>query len=74
MASTCHQTAGVRLGAMPIEAAKASDIAKPGRSLHSQISEKEMLDHLAVAGNSEVPVIDAETGQMIGVIVNRKSG
>jgi H+/Cl- antiporter ClcA len=63
-----------RLGAMPIEAAKASDIAKPGRPLHSQASEKEMLDRLAVAGNSELPVVDARTGQMIGIIVNRKSG
>ncbi len=61
-----------RLGAMPIDAAKAADIATELRPLHSQMSEKEVLDRLAEVGDSELPVVDAATSRMIGVVVNKK--
>ncbi len=58
-----------RLGAMPIEAAKAADIVSAVQPLHSQMSEHEVFDRLAEVGDCELPVVDARTGRMIGVIV-----
>lgn len=59
------------LGAMPIEAAKAADLASPVEPLHSQMSEQEVQDRLAAAGSEELPVIDAGTGRMIGVVAKK---
>ena len=62
------------LGAMPIEAAKAGDLAREVPLLDSQMSEQEVLHRLAGTSDHDRPVVDAQTGRMIGVIVNKKSG
>ena len=63
-----------RLGAMPIEAAKAADIAIISLLLYSHMNEDKVLECLAEAGGHDLPVLDAETGRMIGVISNNTSG
>jgi CIC family chloride channel protein len=62
-----------QLGAMPIDAAKAADLATEVPSLNSEMSEHEVLNRLAEMSDHDRPVVDAETGRMIGVIVNKKS-
>ncbi len=58
------------LGAMPAEAAKAADLAKPVQPLDSGMSDQEIAERLASANDRELPVIDKQTGRMIGVIGN----
>jgi CIC family chloride channel protein len=63
-----------KLGAMPIEAAKAADIALAVQPLNSQMSEREVVERLAKVDERRLPVIDAMTGRMIGVVVKKKTG
>jgi chloride channel protein, CIC family len=60
------------LGAIPIEAAKAADLVTPIPTLHSQMSETEIANRLAAAAEPELPVIDSETGRMIGVVPHKR--
>jgi hypothetical protein len=62
-----------QLGAMPIESAKASDIAVPALPLSSEMGEEELLKRLAQENIGELPVVDDRTGRMIGVIVIGKA-
>jgi hypothetical protein len=69
-----HSLESANFGAMPIEAAKAADIAGAVEPLNSQMSEQEILKRLAEVGNRDLPVIDAGSGRLIGVIVQQKLG
>jgi CBS-domain-containing membrane protein len=69
-----HSLEPANLGAMPIEAAKAADIARTVLPIHSHMSEQEVLSRLAEVGNRDLPVIDAGSGRLIGVIVQQKLG
>jgi H+/Cl- antiporter ClcA len=62
-----------KLGAMPVDAAKAADMAMEVRPLHSQMSDQEVLARIAGITDYDLPVVDAGTGRMIGVVVNKKS-
>jgi hypothetical protein len=64
----------VKLGAMPAEAAQAADIAMPLEPLTSIMSEQEVSDRIAKAGNRELPMIDATTGRMVGIVTNESRG
>jgi hypothetical protein len=57
-----------KLGAIPIEAARAADLVAPVRPLDLQTSAQEVTERLASASDDELPVIDAATGRMIGVV------
>jgi hypothetical protein len=59
-----------KLGAIPIEAAKAADLVMPVPMLDTEMSEREVTERVAVASNRELPVIDISSGRMIGVVVN----
>ena len=70
--ATALETAN--LGAMPIEAAKAADIAMTVTPLHSQMSEQEVLDRLVATSADNLPVVDATTGRMIGIVARSLAG
>lgn len=57
-----------RLGAIPIEAARAADLVAPVFPLDLQTSDKVVTERLASASDDELPVIDSATGQMVGVV------
>jgi CBS-domain-containing membrane protein len=63
-----------RLGAMPIEAAKAADIALPLEPLNTHMTEQQVLEHLKKGSDREFPVLDAATDRMVGVVVNATRG
>ena len=63
-----------KLGAMPIEAAKAADIALPPQPLNTHMTEQQVLDRLKKVSDRELPVVDAVTDRMVGVVVNATRG
>jgi hypothetical protein len=57
-----------RLGAMPLEAAKAADLTVSLTPLTSSMSEREILQRLSEVEHSELPVVDVDSGLVIGVV------
>jgi len=59
------------LGPMPLEVARAADVTHAVKPLKSNMTHEEFALHLSTANGNELPVVDSETGRLIGVIVKR---
>ncbi|CAN5231648.1 hypothetical protein BH10PLA2_BH10PLA2_29300 [soil metagenome] len=57
-----------KLGSMPIVSAKASDILVPVEPIHLTMTESDFRQRLAEATESELPVVDAKTHCLLGVV------
>lgn len=64
---------GVRHSPMPIDAATMADFVIPTDALDSQLSEQDVIKHLAGRQDSSVPIIDSATGRLIGVVHRRSA-
>jgi chloride channel protein, CIC family len=64
-----RETVGnAELGSMPLVAAKVSDILSLIEPLDTRMTDQEVLERLAGATATELPVVDANTRRLVGVI------
>ncbi len=68
-----HCTHAARLCGMPLDAAKVADVADPVEALKTNMTRQEWSILLAGSKASELPVVDAATGLMLGVISTPES-
>ena len=56
------------LGAMPVDAAQAGDVANPLRPLTTDMGEQQLLDEVARSDVGELPLVDPATRRMVAIV------